>query len=56
MSSRRSEEEKMLFDPYVSVSTIQRYFSLSKIYAQDVFIKAQEFDEQNGYIKFMTIG
>lgn len=51
MSNRRSDEEKILFDPYVSVSTIQRYFSLSKLYAQDIFIKAQELDERKGYIK-----
>ena len=51
MSNKRSDEQKILFDAYVYVSTIQRYFSLSKLYAEDVFVKAQELDERSGYIK-----
>lgn len=46
----RSDEQKMLFNNFVYLSTIQRYFSLSKIDAEDVFVKAQEIDEDRGYI------
>lgn len=49
--AKRTDEQKILFDPYVSVSTIQRYFSLSKVNAVDIFIKTQEADEAKGYIK-----
>lgn len=47
---KRTDEEKMLFDDYIAVTTIQRYFSLSKIDAQDIFIKAKSCDEDNGYL------
>lgn len=49
--AKRTDEQKILFDAYVSVSTIQRYFSLSKIDAVDIFVKTQEADEAKGYIK-----
>lgn len=49
--ARRNEEEKMLFDPYISVSTIQRRFSLSRVDASDIFAKAQDLDEQQGFYK-----
>ncbi len=47
----KTDEEKILFNPYISISTIKRYLSLDSVSARDVFIKAQEFDERNGYIK-----
>lgn len=47
---KRTDEEKMLFDDYIAVTTIQRYFSLNKIDAQDIFIKAKSWDEDNGYL------
>lgn len=49
--SKRTDEQKILFDAYVSVSTIQRYFSLSKIDANDLFVKVQYADEVKGYKK-----
>lgn len=48
---KRTEEEKILFKPYCSLSTIQRYFGLDKITAEDVFVKVQEADIADGYIK-----
>ena len=48
---KKTDEQKILFDSYVYVSTIQRYFSLSKVSAVDLFIKAQEQDEKEGYIQ-----
>lgn len=48
--AKRTDEQKLLFDDYVSVSTIQRYFSLTKIDARDVFVKAKSLDEDNGYL------
>lgn len=47
--AKRTDTEKMLFDPYVYVSTIQRYFSLSKTDAVDLFVKVQNADEDKGY-------
>lgn len=49
--STKTDEEKILFNDYVYLSTIQRYFSLSKIDATDLFIKAQKKDESNGYLQ-----
>lgn len=46
---KKTDEEKLLLDPYVSLSTIQRRFSLTKIEATDIFVKIQEFDKENGY-------
>lgn len=48
---RKTDEDKLLLNPYVALSTIQRYFGLSKVDATDIFIKAQEHDEENGYLK-----
>lgn len=48
--AKKTEEEKILFNPYISLSTIQRYFSIDKVSASDIFVKAQESDEKNGYI------
>ncbi len=50
-SKLKTDEEKMLFNPYVYVTNIQRYFSLQNKYdAEDIFVKAQELDEAKGYI------
>ena len=49
MSNKRSDEEKLLCDPYVALSTVQRYFSLPKLDAEDLFIKVQQMDQENGY-------
>lgn len=51
MSQRKTDEQKMLFDKYVALSTIQRHFSLPKLDAENVFVKCQERDEESGYIK-----
>lgn len=50
MSRVRTEEEKLLLNPYISLSTIQRYFSLSKTDTVDIFVKVQETDEEKGFL------
>ena len=51
-SNHKTDEEKILFNPYVYVTTIQRYFSLQQKYdAEDIFVKAQELDETKGYVR-----
>lgn len=41
MNRVRTEEEKLLLNPYISLSTIKRYFSLSKTDTVDIFVKVQ---------------
>jgi len=49
--AKRTEEEKILFNPYCSLSTIQRFFGMDKITAEDIFVKVQEADISDGYMQ-----